>query len=112
MLQILSINVRKLNHGSMAVGSDVSSFSRSPTQLTPQLLKDLLSAALNAPGFSEKQRWELYQSSEHGRESYRMSPLLQYWPFEVLSRKAHMDENLVEVKLSKDHTLRKTTNQS
>ena len=65
--------------------------------LTQQLLKDLLMAALNAPGFSEKQRWELFQGSEYGRVNFRLSPLLKYWPWEVLSRKVHAEEDVVEV---------------
>ena len=64
---------------------------------TEALLHDLLMAALNAPAFSEKQRWELFEISGYARSRFRVSPLLQYWPFEVLGRKANVEEDVVEV---------------
>lgn len=65
--------------------------------LTEQLLKDLLLAGLNAPGFSEKQRWELFDMSDYAKRQFRVSPLLQHWPFEVLGRKPHMEDDVVDV---------------
>ena len=55
-------------------------------------------AALNAPGFSEKQRWELFEISGYARSHFRVSPLLQYWPFEVLGRKPNVEEDVAEVR--------------
>ena len=66
--------------------------------LTEALLKDLLMAGLNASGFSEKQRWELYEASEYARHHFRVSPMLKYWPFEVLGRKKTVEEDVVEVR--------------
>lgn len=108
MLHILSINLRK----AYTTPSSASTIFDSPSKhghsasfggtplLTEQLLKDLLMAGLNAPGFSEKQHWELYQMSEYARQHFRMSPLLQHWPWEVLSRKPHVEEDVVEVSTS------------
>ncbi|KAL9125123.1 MAG: hypothetical protein Q9217_005622 [Psora testacea] len=60
------------------------------------LLRDLLSAALNAPGFSEKQRWELYHTAELVNRSFLISPLAREWPFEVLGRRRGVEEDVVE----------------
>ena len=108
MLHILTINVHKTynspastssslihNYG-LGYGSDWSGHNGWPV-LTEVLLHDLLMAALNAPGFSEKQRWELFEISGYARSHFRVSPLLQYWPFEVLGRKPNMEEDVVEV---------------
>lgn len=65
--------------------------------LTENLLHDLLSAGLNAPGFSEKQRWELYEMCDYARHHFNVSPLLQHWPFEVLGRKMRVEEDVLEV---------------
>ena len=65
--------------------------------LTEQLLKDLLMAGLNAPGFSEKQRWELFELTDCAKFQFRVSPLLQHWPFEALGRKPHMEDDVIEV---------------
>ena len=110
MLHILSINLRKGHHSSTGGFDDYSSASsfgspirrnssrfRGSPQITEDLLKDLLSAALNAGGFSEKQRWELSEATDCARHDFRISPLSQWWPFEVLGRKPHMDEDVVEV---------------
>ncbi len=109
MLHILSINLRKAYNTPTSCTSPLSMFG-SPSKhghstsfggtplLTEQLLKDLLMAGLNAPGLSEKQRWELFQMSDYARHHFRVSPLLQYWPWEGLSRKAHVDEDVVEVR--------------
>ena len=108
MLHILSINVRK------TYSTPVTAFSSLSVQgggqvshggiplLTEGLLKDLLLAGLNASGFSEKQRWELFEMSDYARRQFRISPMLQHWPFEVLGRKPHMDEDVVKV--SHSHT--------
>ena len=108
MLHILSINLRRAYSTPTSSDSPLSMYS-SPHKhrlsasfggtplLTEQLLKDLLMAGLNASGFSEKQRWSLFQMSEYARHHFRMSPLLQYWPWEVLCRKTHMEEDIVEV---------------
>ena len=108
MLHILTINVHKTynspasnsssliqNYG-LGYGNDWSGHNGWPV-LTEALLHDLLMAALNAPGFSEKQRWELFEISGYARSRFRVSPLLQYWPFEVLGRKPNMEEDVVEV---------------
>ena len=114
MLHILSINLRK-SYNSSAGGFDnyssASSFGspiqrngsryRASPQITEDLLKDLLSAALNAGGFSEKQRWEISEATDYARHHFRISPLSQWWPFEVLGRKTHMDEDVVEVSVGK-----------
>ena len=114
MLHILSINLRKGYNSSTGGFDDYSSASsfgspirrsnsrfRGSPQITEELLKDLLSAALNAGGFSEKQRWELSEATDYARHHFRISPLSQWWPFEVLGRKPHMDEDVVEVRLCK-----------
>ena len=66
--------------------------------LNTGLLKDLLSAALNAPGFSERQRWELHRTADLVKAQFSISPLAQSWPFEVLGRKRGVEEDVVEVK--------------
>ena len=108
MLHILTINVHKTynspastssslihNYG-LGYGNDWSGHNGWPV-LTEALLHDLLMAALNAPGFSERQRWELFEISGYARSHFRVSPLLQYWPFEVLGRKPNMEEDVREV---------------
>ena len=112
MLHILSINLSKGYNPSTLGLEDYSSVSsygspvkrggpkfRGSPHITEDLLKDLLSAALNAAGFSEKQRWELFEATDHARHHFRISPLSQWWPFEVLGRKPHVDEDVVEVSL-------------
>ena len=108
MLHILTINVHKSYNSPASTsssliqaygsgyGSDWSGHNGWPV-LTEALLHDLLMAALNAPAFSEKQRWELFEISGYARSRFRVSPLLQYWPFEVLGRKANVEEDVVEV---------------
>ena len=113
MLHILSINLSKSSNNTSVGGlDDYSSASSygSPIQksglkfrgsphITEDLLKDLLSAALNAAGFSERQRWELSEATDYARHHFRISPLSEWWPFEVLSRKPYMDEDVVEVSM-------------
>ncbi|KAL8871674.1 MAG: hypothetical protein Q9174_002544 [Haloplaca sp. 1 TL-2023] len=70
-------------------------YSDMQPHLTESLLVELVYAALNAPAFSEQQRWQLCQAAGPVVPSIRMSELAQYWPFEVLGRKAGMDEDLV-----------------
>jgi len=89
------------NVGNMALPAlpGTTTPSTPPKPLSEVLLKSLIHAGLNAAGFSEKQRWELSQIGQFG---FRLSPLAQYWPFEVVGRKAGMEEDVVEVCL-KDH---------
>jgi len=68
-----------------------------PIMLNEELLHDLLSAGLNAVGFSERQRYELYEICDYARHHFIVSPLLQYWPFEVLCRKPRAEEDVIEV---------------
>lgn len=65
--------------------------------LSESLLTELLYAGLNAPAFSEQQRWQLCQAAGTAGERIRMSRLVPYWPFEVLGRKAGVDEDFVRV---------------
>ncbi|KAL8755900.1 MAG: hypothetical protein Q9184_004662 [Pyrenodesmia sp. 2 TL-2023] len=65
--------------------------------ISESLLTELLYAGLNAPAFSEQQRWHLVQAAGTPGERVRMSPLVPYWPFEVLGRKAGLDEDYVKV---------------
>lgn len=67
------------------------------TVLNEILLRDLLSAGLNAAGFSERQRWELWAAAEYVQHHFRVSPLAQWWPFEVVGRKKGASEDVVEV---------------
>ncbi|KAL9018459.1 MAG: hypothetical protein Q9185_004236 [Variospora sp. 1 TL-2023] len=64
--------------------------------ISESLLTELLYAGLNAPAFSEQQRWQLCQAGGSAGERIRMSPLVPYWPFEVLARKAGVDEDVVK----------------
>lgn len=112
MLHILSTNLSKNHNSSVGGVDDYSSASsygspakrggsrfRGNPHITEDLLKDLLSAALNAAGFSERQRWELSEATDCARHHFRISPLSRWWPFEVLGRKPHMDEDVVEVSM-------------
>lgn len=65
--------------------------------LSESLLTELLYAGLNAPAFSEQQRWQLCRAAHPVDQRIRMSPIAPYWPFDVLGRKAGMDEDLVKV---------------
>lgn len=130
MLHILSTNIRKQysrgNHsrassslsyttavsqgssdrypggGPAAYGSgvNINPGSKSAEALTEDLLKDLLSAGLNAAGFSENQRWQLYETCEYAKHHFIISPMLQHWPFEVLGRKVRVEEDVLEVSIS------------
>lgn len=114
MLHILSNKLSKSHKSSAAGFDDYSSASsygspvkggesrlRESPHITEDLLKDLLSAALNAAGFSERQRWELSEATDLARYHFRISPLTQWWPFEVLGRKPHVDEDVVEVSIGR-----------
>ena len=114
MLHILSTKLSKSQISSAGGFDDYSSASsygspvkrgesklRDSPNITEDLLKDLLSAALNAAGFSEKQRWELSEATDYARHHFRISPLTQWWPFEVLGRKPHVDEDVVEVSMGR-----------
>ena len=65
--------------------------------ISESLVTELLLAGLNAPGFSEQQRWQLCEAAERVSDKIRLSPLASVWPFEVLGRKAGADEDVVEV---------------
>jgi len=78
-------------------GASINPGSKSAEALTEGLLKDLLSAGLNAAGFSENQRWQLYEACEYAKHHFIMSPMLQYWPFEVLGRKVRIEEDVLDV---------------
>ena len=67
------------------------------SKLNMELVVELMTAGLNAPGFSERQRWELMQAAEYHGPEIRLSPLAEWWPWEALGRKANMPEDLVEV---------------
>ncbi|KAL8821745.1 MAG: hypothetical protein Q9223_000269 [Gallowayella weberi] len=64
--------------------------------ISETLLVDLLYAGLNVPAFSEQQRWALRQAGSPVGAKVRMSPLAEVWPFEVLGRKAGIDEDVVQ----------------
>jgi len=77
--------------------TNINPGSKSAEALTEDLLKDLLSAGLNAAGFSENQRWQLHDACEYAKHHFLVSPMLQYWPFEVLGRKVRIEEDVLEV---------------
>ena len=117
LLQILSVSVSKSYASSVgdfdehvttdAYGSPIKKSiakSRGSPQITEDLLQELLSAALNAAGFSERQRWELSEAADVARHHFRISPLCQWWPFEVLGRKPYVDEDVVEVNIGRSNT--------
>ncbi|KAL8992584.1 MAG: hypothetical protein Q9169_006987 [Polycauliona sp. 2 TL-2023] len=64
--------------------------------ISETLLTELLYAALNVPAFSEQQRWQLRNAASATGAKVRMSPLAEVWPFEVLGRKAGIDEDVVQ----------------
>ena len=92
-------NSGRIRGGAGGLGTGVVNYGSSGavSLLNERLLHNLLSAGLNARGFSEKQRWELYDMCQYGRHQFIVSPLLQYWPFEVLGRKTHVEEDVLEV---------------
>ena len=65
------------------------------------LLKELVLAGLNAYGFSDSQRYQLYVASIPvlGPHWIHLSPLMSKWPFEVVGRKAGFEEDVVEVRI-------------
>lgn len=65
--------------------------------ITQALLTELMIAGLNSPGFSESQRWELVQVSEYVGGEVKLSPLMKWWPWEALGRKAGSEEDVVQV---------------
>ncbi|MCJ1386533.1 hypothetical protein MMC17_009659 [Xylographa soralifera] len=74
----------------MATVSPTSSFG-----LTSDLLTDLLYAGLNAPGFSEKQKWDLCQVADWAAKTVAISPLTKGWPWLVLARKPDWDDDVI-----------------
>lgn len=81
-----------------SVDMSINPGSRSAEALTEDLLKDLLSAGLNAAGFSENQRWQLYEACEYAKHHFIVSPILQHWPFRALGRKVKIEEDVLKVK--------------
>ncbi|KAK5154980.1 hypothetical protein LTR04_005887 [Oleoguttula sp. CCFEE 6159] len=74
-------------------------------QLTPQLLQELVYAALHAPAFSERQRYQLFISAGGpGHVPINMSPLAPYWVFEGLGRREDATEQVVQYYASLLHT--------
>ena len=76
-----------------------------PSELTEDLLSELLHAGLNAPGFSEQQKWRLWQGLlPFSHRVARMSFLSEGWPWFALSRKPGSDEDVVQVSVPvQDH---------
>lgn len=74
---------------------------RSPDVWIPHLheslLIDLLYAGLNVPAFGEYQRMRLREAAGEVGDRVSMSPLLVYWPFEVLCRKSGIEEDYLAV---------------
>ena len=69
------------------------------------LLFEYMITGLNAPGFSERQRWELVQVAEHTGQSIRISPLSQWWPWEALGRRPGIEEDVVQVRICRQFTI-------
>lgn len=67
--------------------------------LALNLVLELMTAGLNASGFSERQRWELIQAADYTGPEIRLSPLAEWWPWEALGRKPNVPEDLVEVSI-------------
>ena len=67
--------------------------------LNEGLLKELVLAGMNAYGFSDAQRYEIYLTASPilGRDWIRLSPLMPKWPFEAVGRKPGFEEDVVEV---------------
>lgn len=55
-----------------------------PPGLTKELLKQLLKTGLRVPAFSESQRVRLVHAAALVAEAFPVSPLAQFWPFEIL----------------------------
>ena len=68
---------------------------RTDPYLHQTILEELLYAGLNATGFSDNQRWQLCKTAEQVGRAIRLSPLAKDWPFEVLSRKLDVPEDLM-----------------
>lgn len=66
--------------------------------LNEGILFELMNAGLNAPGFSEKQRWQLIQAAGFTGNEIRISPLAKWWPWEALGRKVKAEEDVIEVR--------------
>lgn len=63
-------------------------------------------AGLNALGFSDSQRAKLVAAAEPVVQGIRISPLAAFWPFEVLSRREGIQEDVVEVSLGLTPSIR------
>lgn len=94
-----NLGIDRYGNSATVCGGDTNIIpgSNSAETLTEDLLKDLLSAGLNAAGFSENQRWQLYEACEYAKHHFMVSPILQYWPFEVLGRKVRIEEDVLDV---------------
>ena len=71
-----------------------------PHQLNDALLQDLLYAGLNAPGFSESQKWKLAIAAGYAGNEVRMSQQCENWPYHTIGRKANWDEDVIRVSVS------------
>jgi hypothetical protein len=76
------------------------------------LLLELMITGLNAKGFSERQRWELIQAAEYTGQGIRISPLAQFWPWQVLGRRAGTEEDVVQVSINLLFRSRTTMNEA
>ena len=68
--------------------------------LNVYLLRDLLRAGLNAFGFNDYQRWQLYMAvgdDLHVRERFAISPVCEFWPFQILNRSRCAQEDIVQL---------------
>ena len=63
--------------------------------LNMELFESLVTAGLNAPGFTEQQRVKI---SEHGNFKIPFTDLSQAWPFQALGRKSDVPEDVVAVR--------------
>lgn len=69
-----------------------------PSELTEDLLSDLLQAGLKAPGFSEQQKWHLWQGLlPFSQRIARVSTLSEIWPWLALSKTPGRDEDIIRV---------------
>ena len=84
-----------------------SSYANQPLQpnsavgLNTSLLRDIVMASLNCPGFSDKQRWYIADCAKPiiGDKVLRISSWSFATPFTILSRKPGYEEDVMEVSL-------------
>ena len=73
------------------------SYSHRALLLTPELAQDFLITGLNAAGFSDAQRYELYTVCDFASNNLVISPLAHNFPFQCLGRKPRVEEDAVEL---------------